>query len=90
MRMKKAFLRILAAALIMTVIYIYIRAYYVAIALIVGTLIMGYREFWSLLRARRRPPGDESVKENTTKSIRNGFIFTCRNYCISDAAFQHK
>ena len=49
--------------------------YYVAIALLVGTVIMWHRELWSLLTMRRLPPIDERVKENTSKAIRNGFIY---------------
>ena len=44
-------------------------------ALIVGTLIMGHRELWSLIRRRKLPPIDERVRENVNKSIRNGFLF---------------
>ena len=36
---------------------------------------MGHREFWSLIRRKKLPPVDERVMENTSKSIRNGFIF---------------
>jgi hypothetical protein len=50
-------------------------AYYVAVALIVGTLIMRYREIWSLMRKKKLPPVDERVCENTGKAIRNGFLF---------------
>ena len=75
MKTKRAFLAIAITALIVTVVLISLKAYYVAIALIAGTLIMGHREFWSLIRTKRLPPIDERVRENTGKSIRNGFIF---------------
>jgi len=75
MRTKRIFLGVFIAALILTVVLISIRAYYVAIALVVGTLLIGHREFWSLIRRKKLPPIDERVRENTSKSIRNGFIF---------------
>ena len=75
MKTKKAFLAISIAALVLTIILISQKAYYVAVAIVVGILIMGYREVWALIRTRRMPPVDERVKENVNKSIRNGFIF---------------
>jgi len=75
MKTKRAFLAVSITALIVTIILIWLRAYYVTIALIVGTLLLGHREFWSLIRKRRLPPIDERVRENTSNSIRNGFIF---------------
>jgi len=75
MRNRKVFLGILTTAALLTVIFISMKAYYVAVALIAGTLIMGHREFWSLVRTRKMPPIDERVRENSGKSIRNGFIF---------------
>jgi len=75
MKTKKAFLAVSITALIVTVVLISLKAYYVAIALAVGALLMGHRELWSLIRRRKLPPIDERVRENTTKSIRNGFIF---------------
>ena len=75
MKTKKVLLAVSITALIVTIMLISLRAYYVAVALIVGTLIIGHREFWSLIRSRKLPPIDERVRENTSKSIRNGFIF---------------
>ena len=75
MRMKKLFWAVFIVALIMTIVLIFVEAYYVAAALIVGTLIMRHREIWSLIRKRKLPPVDERVRENTGKAIRNGFIF---------------
>ena len=75
MKTKKAFLAISITALIVTIVLISIKAYYVAIALVVGTLLIGHRELWSLLRRRKLPPIDERVRENISKSVRNGFIF---------------
>jgi len=72
---RRVFIAIAITALIVTIILISVKAYYVAIALIVGTLIMGHRELWSLIRRRKLPPIDERVRENVNKSIRNGFIF---------------
>jgi len=75
MKTKRLFIAVFTTALIVTIILISLRAYYVAVALVIGTLIIGYREIWSLIRRRKLPPVDERVRENTSKSIRNGFIF---------------
>ena len=75
MKTKRVFLGVFITALILTVILISMRTYYVVIALIAGTLIIGHREFWSLITRRKLPPIDERVRENTSKAIRNGFIF---------------
>ena len=75
MKRKRVFIAISIIALLMTVILISLEAYYVAIALIAGVLILGYRELWSLIRRRKLPPVDERVRENLGKSVRNGFIF---------------
>ena len=63
MKMKRAYLAIAITALVVTVLLISLRAYYVAIALIAGALIIGHRELWSLLRSRKLPPIDERVRE---------------------------
>ncbi len=75
MKTRRAFLAISITALVVAIVLIWVRAYYVTIALIVGALLLGHREFWSLIRRRKLPPIDERVRENTNKSIRNGFIF---------------
>ena len=75
MKVKRAFIAISITALIVTAILVSLKAYYVAIALVAGTLIMGHREFWSLIRRKKLPPVDERVRENVAKSLRNGFIF---------------
>jgi len=75
MKKKRAFLAVCITALVLTIVLISLRAYYVLVAIIAGTLLIGYRELWSLIRLRKLPPVDERVMENTSKSIRNGFIF---------------
>ena len=75
MKTKRILLAVSTTALIVTIILISLRAYYVAIALVAGTLIMWHRELWSLVRRRELPPIDERVRESINKSIRNGFIF---------------
>lgn len=75
MKAKTVILAVAIIALVVTVILISLQAYYVAIALVVGTLIMGHREVWSLIRRRELPVIDERVRENVSKSVRNGFIF---------------
>lgn len=75
MRTKRALLAIFITALIVSVVLISIRAYYVAIALVVGMLLLGHRELWSLLTKRTLPPFDERTRENIGKAVRNAFIF---------------
>jgi len=75
MRTKRIILAVSIIALIVTVVLISMRAYYVAIALVAGILLIGHREFWSLITKRRLPPFDERVRENISKAVRNGFIF---------------
>jgi len=75
MKTKRVFLAVSITALILIITLISLRAYYVTIALIAGTLIIGYRELWSLITRRKLPPVDERVRGNTSKSLRNGFIF---------------
>jgi len=62
-------------ALIIALVLISARAYYVAVAFVAGTLIMGHRELWYLIRGKKMPVLDERVRENTSKSLRNGFVF---------------
>jgi len=75
MRTKKVFISIFLTALVVTVVLISIKAYYIAIALVIGILLIGHRELWSLLTTRELPPFDERVQECIGKSVRNGFIF---------------
>ena len=75
MKTKRLLLAISITALIVAVLLISLEAYYVAIALVAGILLIGHRELWSLIRRKKMPPIDERVRENTNKSIRNGFIF---------------
>lgn len=75
MKKKRAVWTVIIAAVVITVLLIALEAYYVAVALVIGTVIMAHRELWSLIRWRKLPPVDERVRENTDKAIRNGFIF---------------
>ena len=75
MTAKRAILVVSIAAAVVIAILISMEAYYVAVALVVGTLIMGHREVWSLIRRRKLPVIDERVRENLGRSVRNGFIF---------------
>jgi len=75
MKTKRLLLAVTITALIVTILLISLEAYYVAIALVVGILLIGHRELWSLIRTKKMPPIDERVRENTSKSVRNGFIF---------------
>ncbi len=73
--MKKLLWTIFIGTLVAIVVLIAGEQYYVAVALIAGTIVMMHREIWSLVRKRKLPPVDERVKENTGKAIRNGFIY---------------
>ncbi len=73
--MKKISWVVFITALVVTLILISVAKYYVAVALVLGTVIMGHREIWSLIKKRKLPPVDERVRENTGKAVRNGFIF---------------
>ena len=73
--MKKIFCVVAIAALVVAIVLIALKAYYVVVAFLGGVLLMGYRELWSLVRRRKVPPIDERVRENTSKAVRNGFIF---------------
>jgi len=75
MKLKRALLAIPIAALVIIIILISLKAYYVAITLLVGILLMLHREIWSLVKRRKFPPIDERTKENINKSVRNGFVF---------------
>jgi hypothetical protein len=48
---------------------------YVVLALIVGFLLLGHRELWSLIRYRRLPIIDERVKNNLTSAMRLTGVF---------------
>ena len=73
--MKRVLIGISVAAVIMAIILISLKAYYVLLAIILGGLLICHRELWSLITTKKLPPFDERVKENTFRSIRNGFIF---------------
>jgi uncharacterized membrane protein len=50
---------------------------FVVLALVLGFLLLGHRELWSLIRYQRLPVIDERVKDNLTKAMRltGGFFF---------------
>ncbi len=73
--MKKLMWTIFLVALVITILLISLEYYYVAVSLVIGTIIMRHRELWFLLTRRKLPPVDERVRENTGKAIRNGFIY---------------
>ena len=72
---KILFLVVSIVALVLAVILISLKAYYVAVALVAGTLIIGHRELWYLIRGKKMPVLDERIRENVSKSLRNGFIY---------------
>ncbi len=75
MKTKRAIIAICIAAVVLAIILVSLKAYYVLIAIVVGGILISHRELWSLLTTRKLPPFDERVRENTSRSIRNGFIF---------------
>ena len=48
---------------------------YVVIAIILGFLLLGHRELWSLVRYRRPPIIDERVRNNLTSAMRLTGVF---------------
>jgi hypothetical protein len=76
MKIRTVLLAISISALIVSIVLISVKAYYVAIALIAGVLLFGHRELWFLLKNRRLPPFDERIHDNIVKAVRNAFIFT--------------
>lgn len=72
---KKLLWTVLIITLVVTILLIAVEQYYVAVALFLGIIIMWHREIWSLLTRKQMPPADERVRENTSKAIRNGFIY---------------
>jgi len=48
---------------------------YVVAALVLGFLLLGHRELWSLIRYRRMPVIDERVRENLSGALRLTGIF---------------
>ena len=76
MKTRITLLTISISALIVSVVLISVKAYYVAIALIAGVILFGHRELWFLLKNRRLPPFDERTHDNIVKAVRNAFIFT--------------
>lgn len=75
MKARKWVWGVFITALVVTVILISLESLYVAVALVLGVVIILHRELWALLRKQKLPPADERVRENVTKAIRNSFIF---------------
>jgi hypothetical protein len=48
---------------------------YVVIALVLGFLLLGHREIWSLVRYRQLPVIDERVRDNLTSAMRLTGVF---------------
>ena len=75
MKTQRALLAAFIIALILIIVLVSVKEYYVAIAVAVGALIIGHREVWHLIKRKKLPPIDERVRENIARSTRNGFIF---------------
>jgi hypothetical protein len=74
MKNKKTFWIFSVTALIITIVFIALKFYSLAAVIVIGALIAGHREIWSLIRYRKMPPNDERVHDNVNKSIRNSFL----------------
>jgi hypothetical protein len=74
MKNKKTFWVFSVTALVIAIIFIALKFYSVAAVIIIGALIAGHREIWSLIKYRKMPPNDERVHDNINKSIRNSFL----------------
>jgi len=75
MRIRIILLSVFVTTLVLVILLVSLREYYVAIALGSGAAILTRRELWYLFHHRRLPPFDERVRDNMTKAARNGFIF---------------
>ena len=75
MKGKKILMALFIAALVVAFLLIARESYYVAVSLVVGTILIGHREIWALIRRKENLPLDERIKENINKSLRIGFIF---------------
>ena len=75
MKLRKALLAATIIAVILMVVLISTREYYVAIALGVEVLLVFRREIWHLTRYHRLPPFDERFQENVKKATRNSFVY---------------
>jgi small-conductance mechanosensitive channel len=75
MRTRKILTGVFITALVVAIAFIAMRSYYVGVAVIAWMILIGYREIWSLITTRKLPPLDERIRENTNKSVRNGFVF---------------
>ena len=75
MKNKKTFWVFSITALVIAIIFVALKIYTLAAVIVIGAIIAGHREIWSLIRYRKMPPNDERVQENIDKSIRNSFLF---------------
>jgi hypothetical protein len=75
MKTKAAFLTFTISALLVSIVFIILKAYFTAAVVFIGLLILGHRELWALISRRKLPPIDERVSENVNRAIRNSFAF---------------
>ena len=75
MKTKRALIIFGVIALVAALLLLSLRAYYVLLAMVIGLLLLGYREIWSLIRHQRLPVIDERVRDNLVKSVRNAGVF---------------
>ncbi len=64
----------LIIAFAVSTVFIVSEMYYIAAAIIVGFVVVGHQEIWSLLRHGKLLPIDERVTGNMGKAIRNSFL----------------
>ncbi len=75
MKTKRTLVILAVTALVAALLMLWLRAYYVFLATVVGLLLLGHREVWSLIRYRRLPVMDERVRGNHVKAVRNAGVF---------------
>ena len=75
MKTKRTLIIFSIVAVIAALLLLSLRAYYIFLFMIIGLLLIGHREIWSLIKYRQLPVIDERVRDNFVKSIRNAGIF---------------
>ena len=75
MKTKRTLVVLAVIALVAALLMLWLRAYYVFLATVIGLLLLGHREIWSLIRYRRLPVMDERVRGNHVNSVRNAGVF---------------
>ncbi|MCK4221443.1 MAG: hypothetical protein KAX25_01135 [Dehalococcoidia bacterium] len=75
MKAKRALIIFGVVALAAALLLLALGAYWVLLAMVVGLLLVGSREIWSLIKYQRLPVFDERVRGNLVKAVRNAGVF---------------